>query len=350
MESATATMPRTSALPAGLREDWPVPWQPAWGPRNGPLAHLEYWLLQVVLGGASRLPPRAFGALASGLAHLARVVDRRHSESARIYLTQALGEMPRAELERRVVQAYRHLLTMVVEGERFARLVPPEELREHFDLDFSDEVWRVREEGRGSVFVTAHVGDWEAASSLLPWIGFDPVYAFARPPKNRPMSKAIQRARERRGIRILPRRGGMLDARAVIRAGGCIGMLLDQRGRKKPIVAPFFGRPALCDRSAGVLLRRLGAPVMIGASYRTDVRLRYRVVCRTVLRPAEVADLAPEELATRINRELEQLILAAPDQYLWLHDRYKGAPEAGAPAGVRAVASGDPQEDAGAGR
>lgn len=317
---------RPIALPRGLRTDWPVPWQPVWGTRDGPSAHLEHWLLTGVVGAASRMPAPLLGALVSGLARLAARLDHSHAGSARGFLRQALGDLPEVELRRRVIQAYRHLVTVVVEGQRFAREVPPEEVLGRYELDLCDDVQRAREAGRGAVIVSAHVGDWEAASALLPWLGFDPLYAFAKPPKNRPMSKALQRSRERRGIRVLPRRGGMRDARAIIRAGGSLGMLLDQRGSKKPIVAPFFGRPALCDRSAGVLLRRLSAPVLICACYRTSAPLRYRFVCRTVLWPEEVAGLSPEELATQVNGALEELILAAPDQYLWLHDRYRGAP------------------------
>jgi lauroyl/myristoyl acyltransferase len=90
------------------------------------------------------------------------------------------------------------------------------------------------------------------------------------------------------------------------------------------VFAPFFGRLARCDRSAGVLLRRLNAPVAIGACL-MDGPWRWRVHFRDVLSPRDLAGKSPEEISTSINVVLERLIRSAPDQYFWLHDRYRGA-------------------------
>lgn len=315
-----------AALPQGLRQDWPVPWQPVWGERDGVLPLLEHLAARGFVSGLSYLPDAPRELLLGGVARLLRAVDKRHREAARRFLRQAFagGEAFEGE-DARVLQAYRHLLRIVVEGAKADRLKVEPALTERYELDVCDDFWRARDAGRGSILVTGHLGDWEASSALLPWLGFDPLYVFARAPKNKPMSKAVQAARERRGIRVLPRRGGMKDARAVIAAGGCLGLLLDQRARSKPVLAPFFGRPARCDRSAGVLVKRLGAPVLVGACVRL-APLRWKTVCHTVLWPEDLSGSSPREVATRINQELERLILEWPDQYFWLHDRYRDTP------------------------
>jgi len=118
----------------------------------------------------------------------------------------------------------------------------------------------------------------------------------------------------------------MKDAQRVLEAGGSVGMLLDQRARKKPVLAPFFGRLARCDRSAGVLMRRLGAPVLLVACYRAEKPLHFRARFFDCLEPDELAGATPEAIAERINRSFEDMIRAAPDQYFWLHDRYKDTP------------------------
>ena len=66
-------------------------------------------------------------------------------------------------------------------------------------------------------------------------------------------------------------------------------------------------------------------PVIIFACLR-EAPLRWRLVCRSVLWPEELEGVSPRGLATRINRELESLILEHPDQYFWLHDRYRDTP------------------------
>lgn len=313
------------ALPAALRREWPAPRVGVYGTRDGAIARLEAFAAMAAMGAFGRLPPGARGKLVGGLARVAKRVDRRHSDAAREFIRVALGDEPADVVERRVLDAWRHFLDVTLDAAAFARAVPVERVREHFDLETSPDVERLRAERRGTIYVGAHVGDWEAGSALMPWIGFDPFYVIARPPKNRPLSVRVQALREARGVRFLPRRGAMQHAAAVIRAGGTLGMLLDQRARKRPVMAPFFGRMARCDRTAGVLLKRLGAPIVFGGCYRTATPMRWRAKMDRVVWPEQCAKLSVEELVGVVNKELERLILAAPEQYYWLHDRYRGA-------------------------
>lgn len=316
-----------SALPPGLRRDWPAPRVGVFGKRDGFVARVECALVLGAMGTLSRLPGGARELAVRALARVARRIQSQRSEHARIFLRQALGEMEPRELERRVLEAWRHLLRITLDSHVFPRRVPQATLLSHFDLEVSDDVKRVLAERRGAIVVTPHVGDWEAGSATLAWLGFDPAYVISRPPKNRPLSVHFQQVREARGLRTLPRRGAMQYVPAVVRAGGTVAMLLDQRARQNPVFAPFFGRRARCDRSAGVLLKRLSAPVVFAACYRTGVPFRWKLVMRSVLWPEEGKRLSVEELVVRVNQELERLILAAPEQYFWLHDRYRGGDE-----------------------
>jgi KDO2-lipid IV(A) lauroyltransferase len=318
---------------------WPVPHQAVLGRRDGVLAHLEDKVSRAALGAVVRLPFGAQAALVGGLARIARRVDRRHTDAARRFLRQAFPEEGGRELEARVLQAWRHFFTVVLESEGFERHVPAGRALEHFDVELCDDVVRVARSGSGSVFVTAHLGNWEAAAVLAPLIGFAPLYVISRPPDNLPMSRRFQAVREARGFRLLPRRGGMKDVQHILEAGGSVAMMLDQRARNRAVTAPFFGRPAACDRSAGVLIKRMKKPVILGACYRTTTPWRWRGVIPTVLWPEDFAGASPEAIATRINAEIEALIRRAPDQYFWLHDRSRAAPAADEPAvGVEAAA------------
>jgi KDO2-lipid IV(A) lauroyltransferase len=315
-----------SLLPAALRQDWPVPRVDVHGTRDGLVAHIEYWAARAAMGGIDALPRLLRERVIGGIARLGRRVDRGHSDAAREFLRTALGEMPDPELEAHVLEAWRHFIHVVLGSEFLQRHVDVDHIRERFTVDMSPEAAELMASKRGRIAITGHIGDWEAASALLPWIGCDPLYAISKPPKNKPMSVHIQRAREARGIRLLPRRGAMQHAAAVIQSGGTLAMLLDQRARTRPVFAPFFGRMARCDRGAGVLLRRLKAPAVVGACW-IEGPWRWHVRVSDVIHPEDIAGMAPEEIAARINACLERLILARPDQYFWLHDRYRGADE-----------------------
>ena len=315
-----------AAPPPGLSENWPVPWEPVWGPRDGKLARLECAVVRLGLRGAAALPDPLLNGLLAALGRIAPLVDRRHAKAARGFLRQALGDMPHAELEGRVRGAFRHLLRVVIDAERLARRVPVERLLEHYDMRWSDEARKVIESGVGCILLTAHLGNWEAALAAAPWVGFDPVYVISKPPANRPLSIDAQQRRERQGARLIPRRGAMAQAPAILRAGGTVAMMLDQRARKRPVLAPLFGRPARCDRGAAVLLKRLRAPVIVAACYMADEPLHYRAEFFDVIHPEEVAGATLVDVVTRINRSIETMILKAPDQYFWLHDRYRDTP------------------------
>lgn len=322
----SAEPPFPCELPPGLRTDWPAPRRAVLGKRGGALAWLESAAARTALGGLARLPLSLRSIAVGAFARAAKVADRRHSDAARTFLRQALGPAAKErEIEARVLQAWRHLFDVTLDAEVLHRRAPGERIREHFDVELCPDVQRIVERKSGSILATAHVGDWETGSAVMPWVGFDPFYVVSKPPKNRPLSVHAQRMRERRGVRLLPRRGAMKDAGAVVRAGGMLGLILDQRSRNRPVLAPFFGRPATCDRSAAVLLKRLRAPIVFAACYRTSVPWRWRLVAPAVLWPDDLAGKSVEEITAEVNRGLERLILAAPEQYFWLHDRYRGA-------------------------
>lgn len=313
-------------LPDSLRQDWPVAWQPVWGDKDGPWREFLSRGAQTLLFLAARLPEPLLRIVIGGLARILRRALPGRSRVAEAFLVQAFGEMDRAELSERCLVAWRHFLRVAIDIERFLRTVPEEELLDHFEVDWDPDARRICASDQGCLIVAAHVGNWELASLLVPWAGFDPFYAVAKPARNRPFSKVVQRTREQRGTRLLPRRGAMKGAAAIISAGGAIGMLLDQRARQRPVHAPFFGRQARCDRSAGVLIRRLGAPVVFLSCFQTERPMHYRARFGPCILPEQIQGVSPEDIARRINAVYEDMIREDPDQYFWLHDRYKNTP------------------------
>ena len=307
--------------------EWPVPWEAVEGNQNGPLEHLSYGALRAFMGVFSRLPDGAVNASLGAIARFAKFAAKERTQAAKEFVDQALGPgLSGAELDRRVLQAYRHFFRIIYETEVMHRHVPLDRVEDHFEIELCEEGRALAGSGTGCVLISPHLGNWEAAVVILPHIGFSPLYAVARPPRNKPMSTAAQRQRERFGGRILHRNGAMKSLPTVLRAGGSVGLLLDQRGRGRSVLAPYFGRPALCDRSVGVLLRRLSAPVCFLSCTMTERPFYYRLQMQRVLQPEALSGLSPEGVATVVNRGMEELVLQAPDEYFWLHDRYRKAP------------------------
>ena len=307
---------------------YPYPRQEVGHERNGPGAWSEYLALRAVQETLGRAPEILSRPLIGGAARLARAFDRERTRIARSFIRSAMPDLSDGEVERLVLSAWKHLLRLTVTVARMHEATHGRRLGDHFDLEVCDGFEELRTGEQGVVFITAHVGNWEALGAPLNALGFNPLYCVGKPPRNNPLALYIQRSRERSGGIMLPRKGAMKGVPVVVRAGGGVVMLLDQRPRQKPIYADFFGRPAACDRSVGVLLRRVGAPLAFVGCYDAGP-LRFRLRFSRIIQPQELAGKAPEAVVERVNRELEGLILEAPDQYFWLHDRYRGAPAVG---------------------
>ena len=313
---------------AGERSGPCIPRQVVEGTDDSFTAHLTYWAAWLGLQILGRLPTRLRDAIVGGLARVAKRLDKRHSAAARRFLTAAYGDLPPAELERRVLQAYRYFLGLIIEGAHFNRVVlGGPDVAAHFEYDTSEEAEEVFATGQGLLAVTIHQGDWEAgAAGLIARYGVE-LYVVGKPPKNKPMSIALQEQREERGCHTLPRRGAMKFAPQIIEAGGVLAMVLDQRAAARPALAPFFGRPARSDRSAGVLIRRLRVPLVVFGFAKGEQPWTYRITTPAVFQPKDLAGLNPEQIAGKLNAVFERMILANPEQYFWLHDRFKDTPE-----------------------
>ena len=318
--------------PVAPDEVWPVDRQVVRGTQNGLFAKVQYAVYRLAMGFFTRMPKSALNGFGRIFGMLGKRLDHKHAEAARGYLRQALNghagmELSDRAIERRVNVAYEHLFRVAVDAGRFDRRhgadCSPERLLEFVDADVTPEAREAI--GKGCIVVSGHIGDWEMCARIASAVGFRPLYAISKPPSNYPLSVEFQRLRESWGMRLLPRRGAMQFAPKVIQGKATLGMLLDQRARKRPVMVPFFGREARCDRSAGVLLRRLRCPVVFIAAFKQPEDLRWRFYAGKVIHPEDVAGKSPEQVAGMVNTELEALILQHPEQNFWLHDRYRGA-------------------------
>lgn len=326
----------------GLAEsDWPLASQPVLGDQGGPKALAQYWALHATLSVATHLPLPVQEALVRGVARAAQAFDKRHTRAARDFVATALGPGASPERVEELVRAgWQHLLRLAVRNHSVELVHEGERMLERFSVTMCDEARRIVAERRSALVVTGHIGDWEAGGAVLPWLGFKPLYIVSRPPRNLPLSQRFQRRRESHLVRLIPRNGAVEGITTVIGKGGYVMLMLDQRARDPFVVAPFFGRRAKCERSIGVLARRLKVPLVFFACYLTDRPYRWELTVPRVIEPRELAGLDPAAVMTLVNRELEQLILARPEQYFWLHDRFRK--KKGAPAGPSAPAQASP--------
>lgn len=170
------------------------------------------------------------------------------------------------------------------------------------------------------IFVTGHLGNFELLGAKI--AQELPLWVVARPQS--PASwQIIKSTREKLGMKVIEKFGSVKEALKVLRQGGALGLLVDQHageGAGAKIVQ-FFGRPASVFKTPALLASRTEAPLV----FCYDIRLPDGTHKATFLKPRQISDDEVEDAIVWFCEELEKAILKAPEQWWWLHDRWKVA-------------------------
>src|SRR3954465_12807448 len=199
---------------------------------------------------------------------------------------------------------------------------------------------------------TAPFGNWEEAGHLFGALGFPP-NSVARTLDNPHLDRFLRSFRERTGQKLIPKDGGydrMLEVRG---SGRVLSFLADQDAGQNGMYVDFFGRPASTHKAIALLALEHRAPVVVGYARRGGPGFRYGVGCSELIEPDEFKG-PPDDarlLTQRFTTALESAIRRDPDQYLWLHRRWKHQPKprkrkpapAPAPGPVDPAASASPE-------
>ncbi len=181
--------------------------------------------------------------------------------------------------------------------------------------------------GRGVILMTGHLGNWEigAAGFTTRGVPFD---AVAKPMENSLFGRALAEARRRVGMGVID----VLDApRGVLRSlrrGRAVAILADQNTPTGDLFVPFFGRPASAARGPALFALRSGAPMMLAVPLRDPgPKATYTVTVEPIeFEPTGDRDADVVRLTEAHTRALEAAIRRAPEQYFWLHRRWKRRP------------------------
>src|SRR5437762_2896910 len=170
------------------------------------------------------------------------------------------------------------------------------------------------------VLVLSHLANWELFAQLMPkFVGYVRNASVSQKLGNRFIDAHVRRTRSRTGLELFDRKDGFQPVIELLRSGGGVGVLCDQHAGDHGVWAPFFGRLASTSPLASLLARRTSAALVAAGVY-TDGRARWRIV---FLERFDTADSSVDALTSRINEIIEQQIRRAPEDWFWVHNRWK---------------------------
>jgi len=174
--------------------------------------------------------------------------------------------------------------------------------------------------GKGILALTGHMGNWERFGHWATSIGRH-LSVVARDANQSDVQNRVAKIREHTGIEVLSQGNSARSILVKLRQKKIVALLPDQNADE--IFVPFFGRMAGTVLGPAVLHQRTGAPLLPSYCVRTGVG-KYRVIVRPAIDLENtVHDLAV--VTTQVNAALESVIREYPEQWLWMHDRWKNA-------------------------
>lgn len=291
--------------------------------RSGLRNRLELGAYLLLRGLFGLLPLRVAEALGRGAGRLYRLLDARRRRLVAENLARAFPEKGPdglARLERAVFAHFGGLAAELLRCEK----EPLESLLGRIEVVGLEHARAAAASGRGVFFATPHLGNWEWAALVTGANGF-PVTIVARPLDNPFLDARLTAMRERTGCRVVSKRDAARTLLKTLREGGIVGILADQRARPPDAVeVPFFGRPASTTTAVARFAEKTGALFLPVVCLRTGPG-RYRLVYSEPVDPAALpeSERAVAPLTARVTALVESQVRAAPEQWLWLHDRWR---------------------------
>lgn len=260
------------------------------------------------------------------LGSAAHVLVPRRRAIALANLRQAFGgERPDDELRALCHAHFRHLGTVFAEFLRLPSLTPAA-LLARFEIDGLEHVREARAAGRGLVLITAHVGNWEWLSAAQAALGVGAVIV-TRHAHVGVVDRFWQGRRARCGIEVADSAGSLAQILRLLRDGRPIGLAIDQHeGGTTGVRVPFLGHDAGTTKTPALLAARTGCVVMPAWSWRDDRGVHHARFGPEIPLHAGATLDETVRLSTRAyNDWLEGVVRAHPEQWLWIHRRWKPA-------------------------
>ncbi len=255
-------------------------------------------------------------------------LDARRRNRTKDHLRAALGDdLSERQIHDLSRRSSEHLAMWFVEFLCAFRLLNEWTWSRYIEPVGIQDAIRVLLRRKGAILLTGHYGNFELTAYSLAAIGFD-VVAVMRPLDNPYLNDFVVRTRAQRGLRLLNKKNVAAEAERILNRGGAIGFVADQDAGRKGVFVDFFGRPASTYKSIALLAMQCEVPILVGFARRCGHRFRYRAHITRIIHPQEWRD--SDDPIRWITQEytaaIEAFVRHTPDQYLWIHRRWKTRP------------------------
>ncbi|HEV7474857.1 MAG TPA: lysophospholipid acyltransferase family protein [Pyrinomonadaceae bacterium] len=290
---------------------------------------LEYALARTILSGLGIMPRSVAIALGLSLGHLASLMPGKLRRTGERNLEIAFPEMSEGQRNRLLRGCYASLGRLLGEFSQLPKATP-ESLRRLIEYDEVGlaHLREAEKNKRGVIFLTGHLGCWELHS--FGWSALEyPLSFLVRPLDNERIEEMIEAVRTKFGNRAIDKQSAARQSLRVLREGGTLGILSDLNTQtREGVFVPFFGKLACTTAGIATLALKTDAVVIPTCAVWNEKRKRYFFHGDP---PVELVRTADHQKDIEVNTAnfaaaVERMVRLYPDQWLWIHKRWKTRP------------------------
>jgi KDO2-lipid IV(A) lauroyltransferase len=239
-------------------------------------------------------------------------------------------------------RSFEHIVMLTIDILFTPRLVKKYNWREYSSYKNVEHAKWLMQERKGLIMVTGHYSNFEIIGYLMGLFGF-PIYSVARPLDNRYLNRYLYSVRERRGQKIIDKKGAAEILPRLTEDGSTLAFIADQDAGRKGVFVDFFGRDASTYKSIGLLAITCNLPIVVGYSRRVGNRFFFEIGVNRIIFPHEWADKGDplKWVTAEYTKAVEAFVREDPTQYWWLHRRWKTRPKEERQEAAEAVAVPD---------
>ena len=249
--------------------------------------------------------------------------DKRHRRVTLNNLTHAFGkEMPPDQIEILAKQVFKNLASMLFEM-TWSACLSRDQLLSHVEIKGLEHIRKAHAKGRGVLVISGHMGNFEMLMPGLYGTGLKG-YAIYRRLNFEPLERFLTPLRERFNVTLIPMRNAAPKVIDSLASGGVVGTMIDQSvDWYSGVFVNFFGRPACTNKEVIKLAMKAQTTVIPLYTIRSNRKYLIEFLPELPLQYTQdpIGDI--EVNTQNITNILESVIREYPDQYFWIHNRWK---------------------------
>jgi Kdo2-lipid IVA lauroyltransferase/acyltransferase len=291
-------------------------------------SYFEYLLVSIVLGGLAALPRRIRLLIGEIFGSVSFLLAKRLRRTARRNLQLAMPEFPEDKHDKIIRGVFRNFGRLLAEFSYFPKF-NRENIEQAVVYSGLENYLAAINRGRGVLFLTAHLGAWELSSFAHAVYGY-PHNILVRKIDNPYIEELVNRYRTYRGNNPIDKNNSTRAILSALRRGEAVGILVDLNTvRNQGIFCDFFGIPACSTPGLATFALRTGAAVVPGFIIWDEQLRKHRLHFEPEVEIINTGNMKEDIFinTSRFNHVVEDFVKRYPDQWLWVHRRWKTRPE-----------------------